>query len=77
MLVGAPLFMEHLSTHKLREVGQVYVYLQKEGYRFSQKPDQTLSSSHGYGRFGITIAPLGDINYDGFNGKELLLASNV
>ncbi|XP_060748803.1 integrin alpha-IIb [Tachysurus vachellii] len=67
ILVGAPLFMEHLSTHKLREVGQVYVYLQKEGYHFSQKPDQTLSSSHSYGRFGITIAPLGDINYDGFN----------
>ncbi|XP_058231875.1 integrin alpha-IIb isoform X1 [Hemibagrus wyckioides] len=67
ILVGAPLFMEHLSTHKLREVGQVYVYLQKEGYRFSQKPDQTLSGTHSYGHFGITIAPLGDINYDGFN----------
>ncbi|KAK3520702.1 hypothetical protein QTP70_030578, partial [Hemibagrus guttatus] len=66
ILVGAPLFMEHLSTHKLREVGQVYVYLQREGYRFSQKPDQTLSGTHSYGRFGITVAPLGDINYDGF-----------
>ncbi|KAB5553791.1 hypothetical protein PHYPO_G00042750 [Pangasianodon hypophthalmus] len=67
ILVGAPLFMEHLSTHKLREVGQVYVYLQKEGYRFSPKPEQTLSGTHTYGRFGITIAPLGDINHDGFN----------
>lgn len=65
--------MEHLSTDKLRELGQVYVYLQKEDHRFSQKPDQTLSGTHSYGHFGITIAPLGDINYDGFNGKELLL----
>ncbi|KAF4092886.1 hypothetical protein AMELA_G00026350 [Ameiurus melas] len=67
ILVGAPLFMEPLSTHKLREVGQVYVYLQKEGYRFSPKPEQTLSGTHPYGRFGITIAPLGDINHDGYN----------
>ncbi|XP_046722757.1 integrin alpha-IIb isoform X1 [Silurus meridionalis] len=67
ILVGAPLFMEHLSTHKLREVGQVYVYLQKEGYRFSPKPVQTLSGTHTYGRFGITVASLGDINYDGFD----------
>ncbi|XP_062874921.1 integrin alpha-IIb [Trichomycterus rosablanca] len=67
ILVGAPLFMEHLSTQKLREVGQVYVYLQRDGYSFSPKPEQTLSGTHTYGRFGISIAPLGDIDYDGFN----------
>ncbi|KAM9457395.1 integrin alpha-IIb [Clarias gariepinus] len=67
ILVGAPLFMEHLSTHKLREVGQVYVYLQNEVHRFSPKPDQTLTGTHTYGRFGLTIAPLGDINHDGYN----------
>ncbi|XP_060757881.1 integrin alpha-IIb isoform X2 [Neoarius graeffei] len=67
ILVGAPLFMERLSTCKLCEVGQVYVYLQKEGYRFSPKPEQTLSGTHSYGHFGITIAPLGDINHDGFD----------
>lgn len=74
ILVSAPLFMEHLSTHKLREVGQVYVYLQKEGYLFSPKPEQTLSGTQAYGRFGFSVAPLGDINHDGFNGNELLLA---
>ncbi|XP_036446093.1 integrin alpha-IIb [Colossoma macropomum] len=67
ILVGAPLFMEHLSTQKLREVGQVYVYLQKESYRISPIPDQILTGTHTYGRFGSTIAPLGDIDHDGFN----------
>lgn len=62
--------MEHLSTQKLREVGQVYVYLQRDGYSFSSKPEQTLSGTHTYGRFGISIAPLGDLDYDGFNGKK-------
>lgn len=66
--------MEHLSTHKLREVGQVYVYLQREGNHFYQKPEQTISGTHIYGHFGIAVAPLGDIDHDGFNGKELLLA---
>ncbi|KAL6476784.1 hypothetical protein MHYP_G00152830 [Metynnis hypsauchen] len=67
ILVGAPLFMEHLSTQKLREVGQVYVYLQKESYLISPTPDQILAGTHTYGRFGSTIAPLGDIDHDGFN----------
>ena len=73
ILVGAPLFMEHLSTQKLREVGQVYVYLQKESYHVSHIPDQILTGTHTYGRFGSTIAPLGDIDHDGFNGENLLL----
>uniref|UniRef100_A0A3B4C857 Integrin alpha-2 domain-containing protein n=1 Tax=Pygocentrus nattereri TaxID=42514 RepID=A0A3B4C857_PYGNA len=67
ILVGAPLFMEFFSTQKLREVGQVYVYLQKESYRISPIPDQFLAGTHTYGRFGSTIAPLGDIDHDGFN----------
>ncbi|KAF5903798.1 integrin alpha-IIb-like, partial [Clarias magur] len=67
ILVSAPLFMEQLSTHKLREVGQVYVYLQNSVHHFSSKPDQTLTGTHTYGRFGFTVAPLGDIDHDGYN----------
>uniref|UniRef100_A0A3B1KJX7 Integrin, alpha 2b n=1 Tax=Astyanax mexicanus TaxID=7994 RepID=A0A3B1KJX7_ASTMX len=67
ILVGAPLFMELLPSQKLREVGQVYVYLQKEGYNISPAPDQTLTGTKTYGRFGSTIAPLGDLDHDGFN----------
>lgn len=62
--------MERLSTQKFREVGQVYVYLQGEGFLFSSKPNQVLTGTWSYGRFGSAIAPLGDIDYDGFNGEN-------
>uniref|UniRef100_A0A671LTC5 Integrin alpha-8-like n=1 Tax=Sinocyclocheilus anshuiensis TaxID=1608454 RepID=A0A671LTC5_9TELE len=67
ILIGAPLFMEQLSTQKFREVGQVYVYLQRQGFSFSSRPNQILTGIYGYGRFGSAIAPLGDIDHDGFN----------
>nr|XP_055050439.1 integrin alpha-IIb [Misgurnus anguillicaudatus] len=67
ILIGAPLFMEQLSTQKFREVGQVHVYLQGEGFTFSSRPNQVLTGTYAYGRFGSAIAPLGDINHDGFN----------
>ncbi|TRY96488.1 hypothetical protein DNTS_031539, partial [Danionella cerebrum] len=67
VLIGAPLFMERLSTQKFREVGQVYVYLQNNGFSFSSRPHQTLTGVSTYGRFGSAIAPLGDIDHDGFS----------
>uniref|UniRef100_A0A672MWZ8 Integrin alpha-8-like n=1 Tax=Sinocyclocheilus grahami TaxID=75366 RepID=A0A672MWZ8_SINGR len=67
ILIGAPLFMEQLSTQKFREVGQVYVYLQRQGFSFSSRPNQILTGIYAYGRFGSAIAPLGDIDHDGFN----------
>ncbi|ROL27911.1 Integrin alpha-IIb [Anabarilius grahami] len=67
ILIGAPLFLEQLSTQKFREVGQVYVYLQRKGFFFSSKPNQMLTGTYAYGRFGSAIAPLGDIDHDGFN----------
>ncbi len=70
ILIGAPLFMEQLSTQKFREVGQVYVYLQRKGFSFSSRPNQILTGIHAYGRFGSAIAPLGDIDHDGFNGED-------
>uniref|UniRef100_A0A8C9S5I8 Integrin, alpha 2b n=1 Tax=Scleropages formosus TaxID=113540 RepID=A0A8C9S5I8_SCLFO len=67
VLVGAPLFMERLSSAQLHEVGQVCVYLQRKRSTFSSKANQKLLGADVYGRFGSAIAPLGDIDQDGFN----------
>lgn len=66
MLVGAPLYMEREMETKPREVGRVYLYLQTAPLTFSSPV--VLTSTHTFGRFGTAIAPLGDINQDGYNG---------
>ncbi|XP_075438282.1 integrin alpha-IIb-like [Ascaphus truei] len=65
VLVGAPLFMEWRTGGRLQEVGRVYVYLQRRVGRFNDEP-QILSGSRAYGQFGASIAPLGDLDQDGF-----------
>uniref|UniRef100_A0A8C6LAM1 Integrin, alpha V n=1 Tax=Nothobranchius furzeri TaxID=105023 RepID=A0A8C6LAM1_NOTFU len=65
LLVGAPLFMDRGSDGKLREVGQVAVYLSRGGFSF-QLP-QFLTGSEVYARYGSAIAALGDLDKDGFN----------
>uniref|UniRef100_A0A8C4T4K0 Integrin alpha-2 domain-containing protein n=1 Tax=Erpetoichthys calabaricus TaxID=27687 RepID=A0A8C4T4K0_ERPCA len=67
IFIGAPLFMDRRKDKKLHEVGQVYLYLQNENNGFSQKPDQILTGWDLYGRFGSAIAPLGDIDQDGYD----------
>ncbi|XP_061080570.1 integrin alpha-IIb [Conger conger] len=67
LLIGAPLYMERQSSQHLLQVGQVCVYLQRERPAFSGRPDQKLMGRVVYGRFGSAIAPLGDIDQDGFN----------
>ncbi|XP_035254562.1 integrin alpha-IIb [Anguilla anguilla] len=67
ILIGAPLYMERQSGQHLHQVGQVWVYLQRDHSVFSSKPDQKLTGTVVYGRFGSAIAPLGDIDMDGFN----------
>ncbi|XP_062862320.1 integrin alpha-V [Trichomycterus rosablanca] len=64
LFVGAPLFMERGSDGKLREVGQVYVYLSKGGFSFH--PPLRLTGSEAYARFGSSITTLGDLDMDGF-----------
>ncbi|XP_028281620.1 integrin alpha-8 [Parambassis ranga] len=65
VLVGAPLYMEREMESKPREVGRVYLYLQLAPLTFS-KPI-ALTGTYTFGRFGTAIAPMGDINQDGYN----------
>ncbi|KAM8825876.1 integrin alpha-8 isoform 1-T1 [Synchiropus picturatus] len=65
ILVGAPLYMEREMETKPREVGRVYLYLQSAPYTF-YKP-HALTGTYTFGRFGTAVAPLGDINHDGYN----------
>uniref|UniRef100_A0A671SQJ6 Integrin alpha-V-like n=1 Tax=Sinocyclocheilus anshuiensis TaxID=1608454 RepID=A0A671SQJ6_9TELE len=65
LLVGAPLFMDRGSDGKLREVGQVYVYLCKGGFTFNNVIK--LTGSEIYARYGSSICSLGDLNMDGYN----------
>lgn len=66
VLVGAPLYMEREMESKPREVGRVYLYLQTAPLTFT-KP-VALTGTLVFGRFGTAIAPLGDLNQDGYNG---------
>nr|DBA22220.1 TPA: hypothetical protein GDO54_013270 [Pyxicephalus adspersus] len=66
LLVGAPLYMERKASGKFLEVGQVYVYLQKKPGILDRNP-QILRGTHVYGHFGASIAPLGDVDQDGYN----------
>ncbi|XP_018410676.1 PREDICTED: integrin alpha-IIb-like [Nanorana parkeri] len=66
LLVGAPLFIERKAGGKLLEVGQVYVYKQNSPTILEKDP-QILSGTYVYGQFGASIAPLGDLDQDGYN----------
>ncbi|KAM9309121.1 LOW QUALITY PROTEIN: integrin alpha-8 [Pholidichthys leucotaenia] len=65
VLVGAPLFMEREMDTKPKEVGRVYLYLQMAPLTFSEPV--LLTGTYTFGRFGTAIAPLGDVNQDGYN----------
>uniref|UniRef100_A0A3Q3MB52 Integrin, alpha V n=1 Tax=Mastacembelus armatus TaxID=205130 RepID=A0A3Q3MB52_9TELE len=67
LLVGAPLFMDRGSDGKLKEVGQVSVYLSQGGFSFQPPKMLTGQSSETYARYGSAIASLGDVDMDGYN----------
>uniref|UniRef100_A0A8W4FAT7 Integrin subunit alpha V n=1 Tax=Sus scrofa TaxID=9823 RepID=A0A8W4FAT7_PIG len=60
----SPLFMDRGSDGKLQEVGQVSVSLQKASGNFQTTK---LNGFEVFARFGSAIAPLGDLDQDGFN----------
>uniref|UniRef100_A0A8C5RGU9 Integrin subunit alpha V n=1 Tax=Laticauda laticaudata TaxID=8630 RepID=A0A8C5RGU9_LATLA len=66
LLVGAPLFMDRGSDGKLLEVGQVSLYLQQPSGGF-QSSAMKLNGFEIFARFSSSIAPLGDLDQDGFN----------
>lgn len=61
------------SDSRLEEMGRVYVYLQRGPLNLELSATHPrLTGTQVFGRFGSTIAPLGDLNQDGFNGKDEL-----
>uniref|UniRef100_A0A672FXM1 Integrin, alpha 5 (fibronectin receptor, alpha polypeptide) n=1 Tax=Salarias fasciatus TaxID=181472 RepID=A0A672FXM1_SALFA len=66
LLVGAPMLMVRSSDGRLEEMGRVYVYLQRGPLDLEPRLPH-LTGTQVFGRFGSTIAPLGDLNLDGFN----------
>lgn len=80
LLVGAPMLMVRGSDSRLEEMGRVYVYLQRGPLNLELSEFHPhLTGTQVFGRFGSSIAPLGDLNQDGFNGKdnELFLQKNL
>lgn len=63
------MFMVRGSEGRLEEMGRVYVYLQRSPLNLKLRLPH-LTGTQAFGRFGNTIAPLGDLNQDGFNGKS-------
>uniref|UniRef100_A0A8D2N8S6 Integrin alpha-V n=1 Tax=Zonotrichia albicollis TaxID=44394 RepID=A0A8D2N8S6_ZONAL len=64
LFIGAPLFMDRSSDGKLQEVGQVTICLQRASGWFQTAK---LNGFEIFARFGSSIAPLGDLDQDGFN----------
>ncbi|XP_070694235.1 integrin alpha-5-like [Pempheris klunzingeri] len=70
LVVGAPTFMRRGSGGRLEELGKVYVYLQRGPLLL--EPGQThLMGQQAFGWFGTSLAPLGDLNQDGFNDMAI------
>ncbi|XP_069735493.1 LOW QUALITY PROTEIN: integrin alpha-5 [Phaenicophaeus curvirostris] len=78
LLVGAPLFMARAGGGRVQEVGRVYLYLQVPGGgdpssatppapTMAPTPAAAITGPLEFGRFGSSIAPLGDLDLDGFN----------
>nr|XP_033793127.1 integrin alpha-5 [Geotrypetes seraphini] len=65
LLIGAPLLMEKTPDGRVQEVGRVYIYLQ--GDTMNASTTEALTGSEEYGRFGSSIASLGDLDQDGYN----------
>ncbi|XP_028261856.1 integrin alpha-5-like isoform X2 [Parambassis ranga] len=70
LVVGAPMFMRRGSSGRLEELGKVYVYLQRAPLLLEPSRSQLLGPQV-FSRFGTSLAPLGDLNQDGFNDMAI------
>ncbi|NWI11632.1 ITAV protein, partial [Crypturellus soui] len=70
LFIGAPLFMDRGSDGKLQEVGQVSICLQRAsgGFHITK-----LNGFEIFARFSSSIAPLGDLDQDGFNVTNFMI----
>ncbi|XP_030211652.1 integrin alpha-5 [Gadus morhua] len=66
LVVGAPMFMRREPDGRLQELGRVYVYLQRAPLLLETSLPP-LSGPGPFSRFGSSLAPLGDLDQDGFN----------
>lgn len=62
------MFMQRGSNGRLEELGKVYVYLQRGPLQLDLS-ECNLLGKEPFGRFGTSVAPLGDLDQDGFNGN--------
>lgn len=75
------MFMRRGSDGRLEELGKVYVYLQR-GPLLLEAGQSHLLGEQAFSRFGTSLAPLGDLNQDGFNGmcstcSSLIMFANL
>ncbi|XP_059186199.1 integrin alpha-5-like isoform X2 [Centropristis striata] len=70
LVVGAPMFMRRGFSGRLEELGKVYVYLQR-GPLLLEPSQNHLLGQQAFSRFGTSLAPLGDLNQDGFNDMAI------
>ncbi|XP_022601124.1 integrin alpha-5-like isoform X1 [Seriola dumerili] len=70
LVVGAPMFMRRGSNGRLEELGKVYVYLQRGPLQLEASQSHLLGQQ-AFSRFGSSLAPLGDLNQDGFNDMAI------
>ncbi|KAL3831471.1 hypothetical protein ACJMK2_023216 [Sinanodonta woodiana] len=66
VVIGAPLFSDFKSD-KSFETGRVYIYYQNGKHKFRSKASDILDGHHHRSRFGLSLAGIGDIDYDGYN----------
>ncbi|XP_056128990.1 integrin alpha-5-like isoform X2 [Lampris incognitus] len=66
LVVGAPMFMRRSPDGRLEELGRVYIYIQRSPLQLELSRPH-LNGTQAFSRFGTALAPLGDLNQDGFN----------
>ncbi|XP_052821061.1 integrin alpha-8-like isoform X1 [Mya arenaria] len=66
VIVGAPLFSDY-STDNTYETGRVYIFYQDAKRSFTKRNKDVLDGHDSQSRFGLSVAAIGDIDYDNYN----------